>query len=123
MICLQEFQILPDSSSDRSIHGAVPLGLVLSSGNYSDLPKLVESEAVSRTVESRNLLEYLDGLSIESMSHKVFGRLMQGKGEETNCPEDDREAAHSVEEVPPPLVLGTGTSDSGVRAGEVRYQR
>jgi hypothetical protein len=66
----------------------------------------------------------LHRLGVSSTSHEELGALIKTKNKKTKHEEDEHEATHCVQEVPPALILGAQTRRGRRRgrAGEIRDQ-
>jgi hypothetical protein len=64
-------------------------------------------------------------LGVAPTSHEELGALMKMENKETKREEDEHEATHGEQEVPPALILGARTRGGRRRgrAGEIRDQR
>ena len=71
-----------------------------------------------------HLAIFLYRFLIPPSTHQVFGRFVQMKNEITQKEEDERRAAHGVQEISPALVAGFGTvgGDGCRRTGKVGDQ-
>ena len=115
------FQVPPEDGGDGRVHTAALLGFTLSSGDHSDLLKLLEGKAVGGTVVSGNLVENFDRLRIAAASHEIFGGLVEVEAPPDH-PEEKHGTSHGIKEVSPSLVLRAGTRDLGIGAREVGDQ-
>ena len=66
----------------------------------------------------------LHRLGVSSTSHEELGALIKTENKKTKHKEDEHEATHCVQKVPPALILGAQTRRGRRcgRAGEIRNQ-